>query len=194
MNWKKDKNLIIGIGVVVVIIIVIILYCILTKYVWNKSDPYQRNVPDEYHHPIEYPPPPPPSNVRQPHPPHPPPVIQRPPMHVEKPPNARQNTETLIGDGRPALVLFHSDHCGHCKHMMGDWETAKQQLLSSNQYDVLSFEHGSFPDESKKNNIQGFPTIRYYPNGYPSGDHVEYKGNRSSDSMVKFTQSGGSAT
>jgi hypothetical protein len=102
-----------------------------------------------------------------------------------------REVETVVGGGGSSLVLFHSDHCGHCVNMLPAWEQTKQTLSQGSQFDVIAFENGQNPQEIQKNDIKGFPTVRFYPEGFPSSNFVEYRGNRSAESFIKFAQSGG---
>lgn len=95
---------------------------------------------------------------------------------------------------KPAVVLFYAEWCGHSKNMMPAWEEASQTLRSYGTVDVIDLEHGRNKDEIQKHNVQGFPTIRLYPEGFPSQNFVEYQGDRSADSIVKFVSSGGQQT
>lgn len=87
---------------------------------------------------------------------------------------------------KPTIVLFHAEWCGFCKKMAPEWEKAKKFL--ENHISVLDFEAKSNPSEIKRNDIAGFPCVRLYLNGYPSDNYIEYKGNRTADSLIDFVK------
>lgn len=92
---------------------------------------------------------------------------------------------------KAALVLFHADWCGGCQQFMPVWKQVEEILQEPEFIETISLEHGSHGDEMKSQNIQAFPTLRLYIDGYPGQDYVEYSGNRSLDSVMKFVQSKG---
>ncbi|MAR49584.1 MAG: hypothetical protein CML42_00485 [Rhodobacteraceae bacterium] len=83
----------------------------------------------------------------------------------------------IIGK-KPVVVLYFADWCGHCKAMKPHWNKATDDLKMEkminpkkvihgdfNKY-VIALEDGSYdkkkcPDVDQ--NVQGFPTINYYP-------------------------------
>jgi len=99
-----------------------------------------------------------------------------------------QNMESFVGSGKPALVLFYSNGCGHSRNMRPAWDQAKQQLDQSGQVDAILIEDQA---EIQKCGVRGFPTVRMYPEGYPSQNFIEYQGNRSIESLITFARSKG---
>jgi thiol-disulfide isomerase/thioredoxin len=93
----------------------------------------------------------------------------------------------------PALVLFYAEWCGHSKNMTPAWKQASESLKSQG-LNVIEFEHGKDGEEMQKHGVKGFPSLRFYPEGFPSSNFVEYKGDRSAESIIKFAQTGGSQT
>lgn len=83
----------------------------------------------------------------------------------------------IIGN-KPVVVLYFANWCQHCKNMKPEWENAIDDLNVEkfnspkkvihgdfNKY-IIALENGSYdkdkcPDIDK--NVQGFPTINYYP-------------------------------
>lgn len=89
---------------------------------------------------------------------------------------------------KSTVVLFYADWCGHSRQIKPAWLEASQ-ILKSEGYQVLEKEHGSAKDEIMSQGIQGFPTIRIYPQGYPSSNFTKYQGDRSAQSIVNFVHS-----
>lgn len=91
---------------------------------------------------------------------------------------------------KPSLVLFHANSCPICVKFMPTWEQLKAQIAQA--VDVMSFEYSVEPQVIEQaGGITGFPTIRFYPEGFPSAKFAPYNGNRQVDSLVRFAMSGG---
>jgi len=84
--------------------------------------------------------------------------------------------------------------------MMAAWHQAAQVLRQSG-VQVEDLEYSKHKDIVQRCGVQGFPTIRLYPEGvgipgtntmdYSVGKFVEYRGNRTAESLIKFARSGG---
>ena len=136
------------------------------------------------------------SGYRPPSPPHqrlpPPPRPQQPQAPPKPGPGA--DYESTVGSGKPALVMFYADWCGHSKNMLPAWQQVEQALNSSGQFEAIALEQKKHGAEMQKHGVRGFPDIRFYPDGFPSDNPVPYRGNRSPESLLKFVQSGGKET
>ena len=93
--------------------------------------------------------------------------------------NNSNNTKTL--------VLFYAPWCGHCKTTKPIWNQVKKE----NKTDINMVEIDCDEEKNKKivemHNIQGFPTIKYLPNGLHSDEGSdEYNDERSTDSLHKY--------
>ena len=118
-----------------------------------------------------------------------PPGQQGPPQGYGPPgQQGSQHMESYVGNGKPALVLFYSNGCGHSRNMRPAWDQAKQQLQQSGQVDCILIED---PGEMQKYGIGGFPTVKLFPGGLGSSNSINYQGNRSAESLVTFARSGG---
>lgn len=94
-----------------------------------------------------------------------------------------------LQSGKPSLVLFYAEWCGASKSMMPAWEEIVNKMRGG-PIDIITFEHKTHPNEMKENNIQAFPTIRLYPEGYPSQNFINYSGaDRSAESIYNFATS-----
>jgi thiol-disulfide isomerase/thioredoxin len=183
MNWKKNPNLMIGLCIALGLALVIIVYMMLPKSSNGGGDSGAESL---------MPPP-----QRQPQP-RPPPPAMRPPspqQQMAPPPSERQTH--VGGSGLPALVLFHANWCGACKHAMPSWEQARDTLqkTASGQIEVISIEQTANPEATQANDIKGFPTIRFYPHGFGQPQtFAEYNGNRTVESLLNFARSGGQSS
>lgn len=73
-----------------------------------------------------------------------------------------------FGGNKAEFVLFHQPWCGWCIKFMPIWhkfDNSKIKKLTINCTDKEEF--------CKKHNIEGYPTVRYYPNGM--NDHTNYE-------------------
>ena len=85
------------------------------------------------------------------------------------------------------IVLFYGDWCGHCHHMMPEWEKFMNKN-KDNKIKIMKIESSNEP-VMRKHEIRGFPTIRYLPNGLHNKKHVEYQGNRHHIDLDRFLKS-----
>ncbi len=92
----------------------------------------------------------------------------------------------------PTLALFHSDSCGHCKHMMPAWNKVAATLQKERKIAVIGINDKQHADKMRESGISGLPEVRFYPEGFPSSKFSEYRGDRSFESILRFAQSGGS--
>ena len=76
--------------------------------------------------------------------------------------SAKEAAQVLKGS-KPALVLFYADFCGHCKHMMPDFEQAAKEASSKSGLIIAKVESGKLKDMSAVSSqlpaISGFPTM-----------------------------------
>ncbi|MDB4769341.1 thioredoxin domain-containing protein [bacterium] len=108
-------------------------------------------------------------------------------QHIEPP--VEVETPVDFQGPKPSLVLFHADWCGACKGMMPAWEELKNKMVGG-PINMVTFEHKTHGDIIKQNNIQAFPTIRLYPEGFPSQNFIDHAGERSAESLFNFAMSG----
>ncbi len=97
--------------------------------------------------------------------------------------------EGFENDG-PALVMYYADWCGHCKRTKPQLEAAKSEYNGKVKIVMLNAEDPENASLLKQEDIQGFPTIRYYKNGMPSAGkkstYEEYNGERTKEDFLQF--------
>lgn len=91
------------------------------------------------------------------------------------------------------VTLYYADWCGHCIAFKPTWSKLKE-IMDDNQISYDEFESNKNADVIKRENIQGYPTIKITKNGKT----YDYFGNRDLDSLKvelgisKTQQKGGS--
>lgn len=186
MNWKKNPNLMIGLCIALGLALLIIVYMMLPKSSGSEGTPPESLMP-------------PPQRHSQPPPQQRPPAMRPPPPQQASqfPPPPSEHQTHVGGSGLPALVLFHANWCGACKHAKPSWDQAKDTLqkTASGQIEVIDIEQTANPAAVQANDIKGFPTIRFYPHGFGQPQtFAEYNGNRTVESLLNFARSGGQSS
>ena len=95
--------------------------------------------------------------------------------------------ETFENSDQPTFTMFYAPWCGHCKTAHPEFEKFK------NSYDgpikVVDINGDEDKGAMKKHSVQGFPTMRYYPNGMSdSTNFQEYTGDRTAEGMRSFVE------
>jgi thiol-disulfide isomerase/thioredoxin len=90
----------------------------------------------------------------------------------------------------PVLVMYYADWCGHCKRAKPQLEAAKNQYRGKVKIVMLNAEDPENASILKQEDVQGFPTIRYYKSGMPiagkKSDYEEYNGERTKEDFLQF--------
>lgn len=96
------------------------------------------------------------------------------------------NLEAFENQG-PSLVIFKAEWCGHCKRAMPEIEKLQQEDLGN--VTIVVVDSDKEPELCKKHGIQGFPTIRYYPNGLENTENYEnFEGERTVQGFKTFLE------
>jgi protein disulfide-isomerase-like protein len=85
----------------------------------------------------------------------------------------------------PTFVMFYAPWCGHCKRAKPEFENFKKSYKGPIKVIAIDCEEPANKELAKKHNIQGYPTIRYYPTGL-SGQFEEYNGERTADGFNEY--------
>lgn len=78
------------------------------------------------------------------------------------------------------IILYHVKWCGHCVRFQPVWEDLKQKVKEHN-ITLETYEADANPEEIKKANIKGFPTIKITKNG----KEYDYSGDRTANAIMK---------
>lgn len=85
------------------------------------------------------------------------------------------------GKGKPTIILFYADWCGHCKSFKPTW-SAFENIIDKSKINIVKTNDQAMCTKYK---VNGYPTIRYYPN-IDDIDIYEELGDRSIESLVNF--------
>ena len=99
--------------------------------------------------------------------------------------NGNFNIETFENNG--SAVLFYAPWCGHCKRMMPEWDKLQQ---SNSNVSIEKVNCDDNPEMANKHGVNGFPTIKYLPNGLNDPNNgVTYNGERNSQALLNWLNS-----
>jgi thiol-disulfide isomerase/thioredoxin len=93
--------------------------------------------------------------------------------------------EAFDNGDAPVFAMYYAEWCGHCKRAKPEFEKLSQNYQGNIKILVVNAELPENKDLVKSQNIEGFPTIRYYPSGL-SGKYDEYSGSRTYSDFVQY--------
>ncbi|XP_050311632.1 protein disulfide-isomerase A6 homolog [Anthonomus grandis grandis] len=83
------------------------------------------------------------------------------------------------------LVEFFAPWCGHCKNLAPEWAKAATELKGKVKLGALDATVHS--EKAREYNVQGYPTIKYFPAGVKSRSAAEeYDGGRTANDIVNW--------
>lgn len=93
------------------------------------------------------------------------------------------NFEAAISKFDYILVDFYAPWCGHCKKLSPELDAAARILADSDTPIVLAkIDADKFNSLASKYDVSGFPTLKFFINGFPT----DYSGPRKADSLVPY--------
>jgi len=92
--------------------------------------------------------------------------------------------EGFENTNEPTLVLFKVEWCGFCKRFLPQW----MEFQKTSPIRTLTVDCDEFPDIAKRYNVNGFPQVKFYPNGTSKDDIMDYDGERTKDALMAFVQ------
>jgi len=94
-----------------------------------------------------------------------------------------KNFEGVTYDfSKDVLVEFYAPWCGHCKSLAPEYEKLAAALKTNPSIVIAKVD--ATANEVKGVNIQGFPTIKWFPSNNKRGE--EFGGDRTFDGMLKW--------
>merc|ERR1712066_819755 len=99
-----------------------------------------------------------------------------------------KNFEAIAKDASKAvLVEFYAPWCGHCKQLAPTWDKLGEHFKDDES--IIIAKSDATANEFAGVEVQGFPTIKYFPKG--EKQIVDYNGGRDLDSLIKFVENEG---
>lgn len=97
------------------------------------------------------------------------------------------NLEAFENENTPCLVIFKAEWCGHCKNTMPEIQKLQQEQLGN--VNIVVVDSDEKPDLIKEHGVQGFPTIRFYPEGLGNKKNYEnFNGERNVQGFKTFLE------
>jgi len=109
----------------------------------------------------------------------------------EKAPSATDlddsNFKDLVG-GSPHFVMFFAPWCGHCKRLAPVWEemAGKHNKDVDSEVTIAKVDCTVATALCSAQDVTGYPTLKFFKNGFEKEDGVKYRGNRDAASLEKF--------
>ena len=91
----------------------------------------------------------------------------------------------VIDNDKDVLLLFYAPWCGHCKEFHPKFEEAARILKKDNPK-LLFAKMDATENEVESVNIEGYPTIKFYPGNKKDKEPIEFDGERSVPGVLKF--------
>jgi len=92
----------------------------------------------------------------------------------------------------PVFVMFYAPWCGHCKRAKPEFERLMDEYKGNIKIIAINADEPENVELVKSQNIKGYPTIRYYSEGFSENmegfnEHfTEYSGERTYSDFVKY--------
>lgn len=101
---------------------------------------------------------------------------------------------TLLKKGN-VIVLYYANWCGHCQNMKPEWEAFKSKCKKDPKYKHLHVAEveSEFIDNTKAvNEVQGFPTIKFYKKNTTGSEVapevIDFQEDRNVNNFLNFTE------
>lgn len=93
--------------------------------------------------------------------------------------------EAFDNPTEPMFVMYYANWCGHCKRTKPEFQKLMDNYNGNIKVAMIDCESSENKDLVENQQIKGFPTIRYYPNGI-SENYEDYNGGRSYSDFVQY--------
>ncbi|GHJ89087.1 hypothetical protein NliqN6_5489 [Naganishia liquefaciens] len=99
-----------------------------------------------------------------------------------------ENFDSIIGQGKPALVEFYASWCGHCKRLAPVWEELADAFSGAYQKDrviIAKIDADIEKEMGQRYGIQGFPTLKWFT-ANDLKNPTDYNGGRELADLAAF--------
>jgi protein disulfide-isomerase A1 len=87
-----------------------------------------------------------------------------------------------MDETKDVLVEYYAPWCGHCKSLAPIYEELATKLKGNKNLVIAAMD--ATANEAEGVNIEGFPTIKFYPANNKAG--LDYKGGRTLEDIEKY--------
>lgn len=100
-----------------------------------------------------------------------------------------ENFDQIVDGSKHAFIKFYAPWCGHCKNLAPDYEIVGETFKEGDNVVIAKVNVDEEDDLGARFDIQGFPTLKYFPKGDSDSDGEAYEGQRSAEAIVSFMNS-----
>merc|ERR1712226_804766 len=101
---------------------------------------------------------------------------------------SKQFEEIAFAEDKAVFIEFYAPWCGHCKQLAPTWDKLGEHFKDDES--IIIAKSDATANEFAGVEVQGFPTIKYFPKGEDAA-MVDYSGGRDLDSLIKFMENEG---
>ena len=93
--------------------------------------------------------------------------------------------EAFSNSKEPCFVMYYANWCGHCKTTKPHFQKLIENYKGNVKIEMIDCESPENKTRVQEEGINGYPTIKYYPKGYP-GVSQDYSGAREYSDFVEY--------
>ena len=93
--------------------------------------------------------------------------------------------EAFDNSSNGVFAMYYANWCGHCKKAKPHFQKLMDEYSGNIKVMMIDCEDAQNKELVQSQGIKGFPTIRYYKEGF-SGDYSEYSGSRTYSDFIQY--------
>ncbi|KAK9821933.1 hypothetical protein WJX81_004459 [Elliptochloris bilobata] len=98
--------------------------------------------------------------------------------------------DKFVTGGKHALVEFYAPWCGHCKHLTPEYKKLGAEITAdpklSSRVVIAKVDADAHRELGERFGVTGFPTLKWFSRGKPTGAPIDYSGGRTADAFMTF--------